>query len=82
MNLKELEKLLKKIDNEYYALGEYDYRYYSIAINDFEEESNSKYILTISTMRYIILQSIFFDEAKEIFHYLENVNFKVENDRL
>lgn len=37
--------------------------------------------MNISTMRCIILQSIFFDRAEEIAHHLGSVNLKVEKDR-
>lgn len=80
IKLKKLEKFLKKIDKGYYAIGEHGYNYYSLDINDIDEENDKKYIMNISTLRCIILQSIFFDEANEIVHHLEGVKLKVEKD--
>lgn len=82
MKLKKLEKILKKIDKGYYAIGEQSYKYYSVDINDIDEDNDKKYVMNISTMRRIILQSIFFDDATEIAHHLKNVNLKLEKDWL
>lgn len=78
MNLKRLEKLLKKINNDYYASGKHNYKNYSISINDFDEEIDKKYVLTISTMRCIVLQYIYFNEANEVLQHLQDNNLKIE----
>lgn len=78
MKLKHIKRILKKIDKGYCAIGEYNYKYYSIDINDIKEDIDKKYILNICTMRCIILQSIFFDEATEIVNQLEGIDLNVQ----
>ena len=75
-----IEKLIEKIDKGYYAIGEGNNKCYSIAINDVKEGNGKKYILNISTMRSLLLQSVFFDTAEEIADHLDNVNLKLEKD--
>lgn len=80
MDLKRLEKILKKIDSDYYASGRYNYKNYSISINDYDEEVDKIYVLTISTMRCIVLQYFYFNEAYEALEQLPNVKLKIEKD--
>jgi hypothetical protein len=77
MKLKNLERMLRRIDKNHTASGEYNYKFYSICFKDYDADSTKKYIMDISTMRCIILQTVYFDEAVEVALYLENVKLKV-----
>ena len=80
MKLKRLEKLLKKVKGDYYASGRHNYRNYSISINDFDEEEDKKYVLTISTMRCVVLQYIYFNEALDVLQHLSDIKLKIEKE--
>lgn len=80
MKLKRLEKLLKKINGDYYASGKHNYKNYSISINDFDEEEDKKYVLNISTMRCIVLRYFYFNEAHEALQHLNDIKLKIEKE--
>lgn len=77
MNIKALQKTLQKVDKGYDVIGQYGYRYYTIYQNDIED-NGKKYLLNISTLRAVILQTVFFDTAEEIYDYVSNVKLKAE----
>jgi hypothetical protein len=77
-----LQWQLEKVNEDYYLSGNEDNKNYNIYINQFNEfdESDKKFVLTISTARAIILQDIYFDKIDEIIEVVKGISFKLEEE--
>lgn len=62
-----------------YAIGDFNYKNYTVQLS-LDEDRPEKFQLNISTLRGIILQSFFFNDAGEVIDRLEDVKLKVEKD--